>query len=379
MCALIIASTIDTNGFVPPRFAAHPWLQSTILPWLLHRVESTPRAVHRDAIVVRPSSGGGSIALDWYASPAGACAAEADAPIVLLFPGLGACASNAGFGAVLLDAIRGDWARRGRGMRTAGVIYPGCAGHALDSHKLPGSAYVSSTGDVEAIFELVRSRYPLAPLVVVGASFGSALVANWCVRRPAAAASYDIKLMLLYAYGHSVEETVWAADNDVFGGLSGASAVRMWKATFLDNPSNRAQLQRLECTHAGFRIEALERAQSVREWDAACLPAYGFETLSAMFARADPVAHFDALPPSIPVVLFNAADDWIAPSTRLDVGPYDDMPNVARVQTRVGGHLGWIDGFGLDRRRGGHCKWIVDATVRLVNGALGGWWWSANG
>ena len=78
-------------------------------------------------------------------------------------------------------------------------------------------------------------------------------------------------------------------------------------------------------------------------------------------------------------VLFNAADDWIAPSTRLDVGPYDDMPNVARVQTRVGGHLGWIDGFGLDRRRGGHCKWIVDATVRLVNGALGGWWWSANG
>ena len=232
---------------------------------------------------------------------------------------------------------------------------------------------MASTGDVEAVFELVRARYPLAPLIVVGASFGSALVANWCVRRPAAAASCNIELMLLYAYGHSVEQTVWAADHDVFGGLSGASAVRMWKAAFLDNTANRARLERLECTHAGFRIDALARAQTVREWDAACLPAYGFDTMDAMFAHADPVAHFGALPASIHTVLFNAADDWIAPSTRLDAGPYDGMQHVVRVQTQVGGHLGWIDGFGIDRRRG-HCQWIVEATVRLVNGALGGWW-----
>ena len=161
---------------------------------------------------------------------------------------------------------------------------------------------MASTGDVEAVFELVRARYPLAPLIVVGASFGSALVANWCVRRPAAAASCNIELMLLYAYGHSVEQTVWAADHDVFGGLSGASAVRMWKAAFLDNTANRARLERLECTHAGFRIDALARAQTVREWDAACLPAYGFDTMDAMFAHADPVAHFGALPASIHTV-----------------------------------------------------------------------------
>ena len=187
---------------------------------------------------------------------------------------------------------------------------------------------------------------------------------NWCVRHPTAAASYGIEATLLYAYGHSVAQTVRAADDDGFGGLSGASVVRMWKTAFLhDNEANRAQLRRLECTHPGFRIEALERARTVREWDTACLPAYGFETLTDMFAHADPVAHFDALPPSIRVVLFNAADDWIAPSTRLAMGPYARMPNVALVQTQAGGHLGWVDGVG-------QCRWITDATVRLVDGAV---------
>ena len=165
---------------------------------------------------MRRSSGGGSLALDWWVPVlVGACAA-ADTPIVLLFPGVGACAPGIGFGSMLLGAIRDDWARR-------------------------------------------------------------------------------------------------------------------------DRP--------------------------VREWDTACLPAYGFETLTDMFAHADPVAHFDALPPSIRVVLFNAADDWIAPSTRLTMGPDARMPNVALVQTQAGGHLGWVDGVG-------RCRWITDATVRLVDGAV---------
>lgn len=371
LCTVLLTACPHANAhrFTPLRFGAHPWLQSTILPKWLNRVEPGVVISYRQRIVVDAASGG-SLALEWLVSPNSIVDSLAHTPIVVMFPGLGACSSTDGFGATLMAAIVEDFASRATPVRVAGVVYPGFAGHALDSHRIPGSAYVSAT-DVGAVLACVRACFPTAPLVVIGASFGSALVSNWCARNPVTATSMRIDAVLLYAYGHSIAATVWAADHDGVGGLTGRAVVRMWKATFLDQPANRAQLERLESTHRGFDIAALSSARSVREWDTACLPLYGFETLDEMLEYADPVAHFASLPASLPVVIINAEDDWISPASRLAEGPYAQMPNVAVIATPTGGHLGWIDGLGATRRRtGGHCQWLVDATLELVVSAF---------
>jgi predicted alpha/beta-fold hydrolase len=196
---------------------------------------------------------------------------------------------------------------------------------------------------------------------------------------------------------------VWAADNDALGGMTSASVVKMWKGIFLRNTQNLAHLQTLEKTFAPrFQIDALHRAKSVREWDIACLPLYGFESIEEMFRASDPVHVFRELNPTIPLVIINADDDWICPSSRLRTANemYGSMDNVAIIETKGGGHLGWVDRLDVHKDRhygrrrpvqiayslhslfgsptitheaectGGHAIWITNLTMQILDTTL---------
>lgn len=381
-------------------WVSNPLIQSTLLHNALHLVRGgpddeypieNPFTTRREVVY---ASDGSTLAIEWFDRHG--VVVDDDAPIMLHFPGLGQCRPTIGFGAMIVGAMQ----EHRQNARAVSVIYPGFAGHIIDSHKLPGSAYIS-TDDVGAILRHLKCRLPNAPIVLVGCSFGSAMVSNWLVRNADEAGACNIVLTLLYAYGHSTTDTVWAADNDALGGMTSASVVKMWKEVFLRNTQNLAHLQTLEKTFAPrFQIDALNRAKSVREWDIACLPLYGFESIDDMFRASDPMHVFRQLNPTIPVVIINADDDWICPSSRLLTANemYGSMENVAIIETKGGGHLGWVDRLDVHKDRhygrrrplqiayslyslfcgsptitheanctGGHAIWITNLTMQIMD------------
>lgn len=409
--------------FHPLQWASHPIIQSTFFYSILHVIEeelssgcgsysksekntqehmnNTNVHIKRDIILVK---GGGSLALDWI-SRENISNSNGSQPILLNFPGIGMCEPTIGFGAMVIGAMQEHCILRNLSARTASVVYPGFTGHTLDSHKLPGSAYVA-TDDVGEVLRYVRTLYPKDPLILVGCSMGSAILTNWLVRNPEEAGKLKIDLIMLYAYGHSTAEAVLAADNDIFGGASGTSVVRMWKKVIFEDPFNIEHVIRLENMFPGFSAKALRSSNTIREWDEACLPVYGFASMEDMFNVADPVKVFYCLNVSTPMVIINADDDWLCPSQRLNKSVpelYSSMHNVAIIETNGGGHLGWADCLDLskdkhikrrhplqilhiskalygltsdvnveEKKTGGHCKWITTATNQVLDAALAG-------
>lgn len=414
---------VEQSQYTLPKdtWAAHPVVQTTLLYSKLHKIRSQPRAkaalpgsaddssmpATTAAIIATREMlscpDGGSIAIDWLALTSHVAPRCADAPVIIAFPGVGACESHSGFAPMLLGALLEHGDAAGCAPFVGSVVYPGFNGLHLDSHKLPGTAYLS-TGDAGVVIRHVRALHPRSPLVLIGCSFGSAMVANWCSRNAREAADLEIGAILLYAYGHSAGTTVAVADA-AYAGLTGRFVAGKWRAQILEGGrsghgrANVAFLRELERKRPAFRLDALAKATSVGEWDTACLPAYGFTSLAEMLDLADPVHTFHNLATVCPIVLFNADDDWLCPSARIAAGQrtlYSRMPNVVVVETKGGGHLGWVDQIGDEaggagrkgqpdegrpqvssplaprRTTGKHASWIVSLTAQLVGATAAG-------
>lgn len=365
-----------SSRYAPTRWASSAIIQTTVLYAALHRINSTTATADGDTESMRRrkrasrlaaqtavptlhverelfrAPDGGTVGVDWLTIVVRGVElppASDDAPIVVGFPGVGNCDARTGFMPMIAGALLEDFAARGRHGRAALVVYPGFNGLPLDSHKLPGSAYLT-TSDPGVVLSAVRERYPHAPIIVVACSFGSALVVNWAARHRVASRALRLELLLLYAYGHSSAATACTADF-ALGGATGRFITRKWQRFMLDpnHPTgahNLAFLEKLAQRRPEVSIEALRSARSIGEWDEACSRVYGFESVAAMIDASEPLEWFAQLPPSLPVVLFNADDDWLCPSGRIESGRaavYDRMPNVVILSTHGGGHLGWVD------------------------------------
>jgi hypothetical protein len=168
----------------------HPslWFRSgllqTVLAQTAHKVQPglMPKLVRQ----LIPVGSGGTVALSWF----GEEEAQSEPDIVVVgFPGAGSCFTDHGLIPTLLCHLyhrhgcqSGD---KAVGPRVACAIatYQGLAGLPLESPKLPGSAYCS-TDDVGALIAAARARHPAAALVVLAASFGTALFTNWVRPKP---------------------------------------------------------------------------------------------------------------------------------------------------------------------------------------------------
>ncbi|KAJ1639382.1 Alpha/Beta hydrolase protein [Pavlovales sp. CCMP2436] len=400
------------------RICAHPMVQTVVLYAQMHRLPpSRPDATAqplsisglglagggagaRVAVDARRETlrcpDGGTVAIDWLTLESDGMEQQANpgAPVVIAFPGVGECKTHSGFVPMLLGALLEAGNADGCTPIVGAVVYPGFNRVPLDSHKLPGTAYLT-TDDAGVILRHAREKHPTSPLIVMGCSFGSALAVGWAGRNPAEAKRLRIGSILLYAYGHSVGSTVCTTDT-AMAGLTGRIVSSKWRRAILDEShatgrANVASLRELEKVRPGFSVEKLRNARTIEEWDLACLPAYGLPTLSSMLVSADPIYTFEQLQSVCPVVLFNADDDWLCPSGRIEANRetfYARLSNVVIVSTRGGGHLGWVDEiegtYGLaatngrvkpkwrPRVMGEHSQWLVTVTEQLVQATATG-------
>ena len=126
-------------------------------------------------------------------------------------------------------------------------------------------------------------------------------------------------------------------------------------------------LHSLESSKPGFNADALLKAKTFQEWDAAVAPAYGFASVDEMYSQSDVVA-VSLWKYRVPSVLINAMDDPICPAGRMQGGEYG-QPHLAVIATPQGGHLGWIDGRVQPGQPASQCAWLRSVTLEFVAAA----------
>jgi hypothetical protein len=154
-------------------------LLQTVLAQTAHKVQ--PGLMPKMVRQLIPVVSGGTVSLSWFGDEE----AHSEPNIVVVgLPGAGSCFPDHGLIPTLLCHLYhrlgrpSDGGTRGPRVSCAVATYQGLAGLPLDSPKLPGSAYCS-TDDMAALIAAARDRHPSAVIVVVAASFGTALFTNW--------------------------------------------------------------------------------------------------------------------------------------------------------------------------------------------------------
>ena len=174
-----------------------------------------------------------------------------------------------------------------------------------------------------------------------------------------------------------VRETADATDN--YGWLHGFAGsaissfiVGKWKDVLArgfayDQKHFLDHLHSVESSRPRFNADALLKANTFREWDAAVAPAYGFASVDEMYSQSD-VSAVTLWEYRVPSMLINAIDDPICPAGRMKGGEYA-QPHLAVITTRQGGHLGWIDGRVQRNRPASQCSWLRSVTLEFVAAA----------
>lgn len=357
--------------FKPISWAPHSLMQSTMMYRALHDINiNDSMCIRRELIASKTLD---TMALDWIERTD--IPPQKSSPIVINFSGVSNCATTSGFGPMITSSIQDYFAEsKHTSVRTVNVIYPGFNGHVIDSNKVPGSCFLS-TDTVGIVLRHLKSMYPDAPLVLVGWSFGGALISNWLSRNPEESATFNISVVIMYAYGHSIKDTVEAADVS-WGGIAASSVVGLWRSKMFDDIQNFNYIKTLEDKYPDFSLKCLKCAKTVLDWDIACLPLYGFDTIEDMYDHADPAQMFQNIRKDISIIIINADDDWLCPSERVKKMIGNTMPNVAIIETKGGGHLGWIDNIdlttfvkrlvGRQSRNGNQSKWLIQLTLQIA-------------
>lgn len=339
------------------------WLQaSPVLHSVLAQKCHSPHAkvppLSREHISV-PS--GGTVAIDWLGT-----LPSTPRAIVVGFPGTGNCHFQTGLVPTLLCALHETL---GDELAFGVAVYQGLGGLDLTSHKLPGSGYCA-TDDVGSVLKAARAKFPqpLPLVVVVAASFGTALFSNFAARRASEIEELGVSGALFLGFGHSVLETVTGSDQLAIGpfgtvrGLTSKFPIKTWIKHLTKDEGK--WLAALKERSPDLDCEALLRSTTMFEWDRATLPAYGFDSIDALYDAADPVRCLGKMP--MPTLFVNAKDDPLCPAGRLQGSEYE-RPHFAIVSTKHGGHIGWFERAPCGKSHvASHSPWLLNLTREFI-------------
>ena len=162
----------------------------------------------------------------------------------------------------------------------------------------------------------VSAKWPGVPLVVIGCSIGSAHFTRWAGANPEKLQQCGVVGAVMVCHGQSARPAAMAVDS------SGAASFIL--DAYREILQRHPDLELLAKTFPGFQPEKLQSARSLREWDDALLPVYGFGHYEEVLDAVDTTgAMLQKL--SIPVVFFGADNDPLTPATRLVEGEVEKL------------------------------------------------------
>lgn len=282
----------------------------TLWPALLRR---PPRpAIERERLEL---ADGDFLDLEWAAE------APAGGAVVLLLHGL-----EGGLGSHYVPGLM--QALMARGMRPVLMYHRGCSGEPNRSHR----RYTGGdTGDLEAVVDHLRHRFPDAPLAAVGFSLGGNILLKWLGETGAANA-------LTAAVAVSPPFRLNRAADRLERGLS-----RLYQRHLLTALRRAIRHKYRDCPGAcPVPLAEIERLTTFRAFDDRfTAPVHGYAGAADYYARASCRPFLARI--AVPTLVIHALDD---PFTTPDAVPAPDeaaAPVILDIH-RHGGHVGFVAG-----------------------------------
>lgn len=300
-----------------------------------------PRVAWRRERLETPD--GDFIDLDWIAQPVlGMSAADAGAPLVVLFHGLEG-GSSSHYARSLMDHVRR------LGWHGAVVHFRGCSG---EPNRLARAYHSGDSAEIDWVLGRLRAR-PFGPLVAVGVSLGGNALLKWLGEMGAAA---QARLQAACAICAPIDLT--AAGEALERGFS-----RLYAWNFL-RTMKRKSLYKLRRHPELFEPRRLRDARTLRAFDdCVTAPLHGFIDADDYWRRCSSKPLLPHI--RVPTLVLNARDDPFLPADRL--------PRANEVSSSVeldlpaqGGHCAFVTGAFP-----GRLTWMPRRVIAFIAHALG--------
>lgn len=303
---------------------------------------------------------GGTIGLDFFCNVENIFDEVCEKTIVVFFPPVGSCTSNAGLNAIIAHHVAQDPYK----YRVVQIQYQGTAGFELCSENIPGSGYIG-TNDVEKALDKIRDKWKTGVMIPVCFCYGCAYFTKFISSKPNICKTYNIIGAVCVAHGLSLRTTVLNGTSHIFG-FPSQHVVNIWKKNIF--PKSEAFVKKLEEQFPNFSYKELLSAKTCTEWDRATLSLYNYKTIEEMYDFCDSVDTLENLHNNIPVMIFiNAEDDPICPASRITQSKViRDSPSAIIITTKYGGHLGFNEGF-FSQKNNQWIKYTILNYVRALN------------
>ncbi|XP_066268373.1 phospholipase ABHD3-like isoform X2 [Branchiostoma lanceolatum] len=292
----------------------------TVMCSLLSELTTWKLPPYRREILDMPD--GGELHLDWLEHHSNIHHDNRTRPIIIILPGM---SGHSGSHYVINLAK----AASKKGYRSAVYNHRGSNGVKLKNNRYYCAA---DTTDLQHVVAHIRSFYPEAPLMAVGASLGGMIIFNYL-------AKFGKDCGLVAAMVMSMPWNTFKTTESLEEPLN-----RLLFNKYLTFGLRQHLRQNREVFDKDSRVDVDHalKSSTIAEYDKRfTIKVFGFESVDHFYTLAS--ACYKVSRVQIPLLSLNAADDVFAPLCSIPTEEIKKNPNIALVVTSHGGHIGFGD------------------------------------
>ena len=246
-----------------------------------------------------------------------------DAPVLILMSGIAGGSHDKYLKHFLRRAHRSGYR----------VVAFNCRGTSSSPLTTPQFYSASFTGDVRAVVDELRGRWPGAKMFAVGWSLGANILTNF-LGEEGSAAKLDAAVAMCNPFDLNMCDD--ALQEGFFGTVYSRSMAKNMRKLFEPHAHLFNGLP-------NYDRKLVESAATVRDFDEAVTRVtFGFPSVDDYYDASSSRRKIGDV--AVPLLVVQAADDPIAVHDAVPRDEIKNNPNVLLVETESGGHLGWTAG-----------------------------------